>query len=231
MKTPAKPAPAFVLFDIDGTLTRRAGPHHREALVKAIRDVTGMDTSLDHIPLHGMLDPDILRQMMVDAGASAAFAKRMMAAIVERAESIYVDTCPSLVRKTCPGVRPLLRRLTAEGIPLALVTGNLTRIGWKKVERAGLKPHFLFGAFAEMASTRTALARMAIRKARADGLIERRTPISLIGDSPNDVIAARANGIRAIAVHTGISTAEELAAHAPDILLEDLRALRLHMLL
>jgi len=24
---------ALVLFDIDGTLTRRAGPHHREALI------------------------------------------------------------------------------------------------------------------------------------------------------------------------------------------------------
>ena len=79
--------------------------------------------------------------------------------------------------------------------------------------------------------TRTALARMAVRMARTRGLIGRSTPVSLIGDSPNDVIAARANGIRAIAVHTGISTAEELAAHGPDILLKDLRALRLHMLL
>ena len=225
------PAPALVLFDIDGTLTRRAGRHHRDALVRAVRDVTGMETSLDHIPLHGMLDPDILRRMMVDAGASAAFAKRAMAAIIKRAESIYVRTCPSLVRKTCPGVRPLLRRLTAEGIPLALVTGNLTRIGWKKVERAGLKSHFRFGAFAGMAPTRTALARMAIRKARAEGLIEGSTPISLIGDSPNDVIAARENGIRAIAVHTGITSAEELAAHAPDILIANLRSLKLYMLL
>ena len=53
------PAPALALFDIDGTLLRRAGPHHREALVEAVRRVTGFDTTTDGIPLYGMLDPDI----------------------------------------------------------------------------------------------------------------------------------------------------------------------------
>jgi len=36
-------APALVLFDIDGTLVRRAGPHHRQALVDAVHRVTGGD--------------------------------------------------------------------------------------------------------------------------------------------------------------------------------------------
>ena len=36
---------ALVLFDIDGTLLRRAGPHHREALVKAVRK---RDRARDH---------------------------------------------------------------------------------------------------------------------------------------------------------------------------------------
>ena len=58
------PATALILFDIDGTLIRRAGPHHRQVLVDAVRRVTGLDTTTDHIPVHGMLDPDILRRMM-----------------------------------------------------------------------------------------------------------------------------------------------------------------------
>src|ERR1022692_2788549 len=41
------PTPALVLFDIDGTLVRRAGPHHRQALVDAVRRVTGLETSTD----------------------------------------------------------------------------------------------------------------------------------------------------------------------------------------
>ena len=114
---------------------------------------------------------------------------------------------------------------------MGLVTGNLSRIGWKKMERAKLRHYFRFGIFAEMAANRSILARMAIEHARRRAWIDGRARVSLIGDAPSDIIAARANGARAIAVHTGISTREELAALEPDILLEDLRGLKVEMLL
>jgi len=44
---------------------------------------------------------------------------------------------------------------------------------------------------------------------------------------PADILAAQANGIRAIAVATGLTAEEELRKLQPDILLKDLRALRL----
>jgi len=221
---------ALVLFDIDGTLVRRAGPHHREALVEAVRAVTGLDTTTENIPVHGMLDPDILARMMRDAGAPEELITRRLPAIMRRAQSIYVRRCPDLQDKTCPGVRQLLYSLKRRGIPTGLVTGNLTRIGWKKMERAGLRHYFHFGVFAEMAPDRTALARMAIERAHRRAWIQDGARISLIGDAPSDIIAARENGARSIAVHTGISTREELAALSPDMLLEDLRTLRVGML-
>jgi phosphoglycolate phosphatase len=110
------------------------------------------------------------------------------------------------------------------------VTGNLTRIGWKKMERAGLRRYFRFGAFAELANDRAGLVRLAIRHARREQWINGSSPIVLIGDHPNDVRAARANGVRSIAVATGIATAAELAACSPDIILPDLRALSLEEL-
>ncbi len=221
---------ALVLFDIDGTLVRRAGPHHREALVEAVRAVAGLETTTDHIPVHGMLDPDILTRMMRDAGASEALIRRHLPAIIGRAQSIYVRSCPDLRKKTCPGVRRLLYGLKRRGAAVGLVTGNLTRIGWKKMECAGLRHYFRFGAFAETAPDRAALARTAIEHARKKAWINGDARISLIGDAPSDILAARANGIRSIAVHTGISTREELSALQPDMLLEDLRALRIEML-
>jgi len=225
------PSPAMVLFDIDGTLIRRAGPHHREALVDAVRQVTGLETTTENIPVHGMLDPDILTRMMLDAGAAHARIRRAMPAIIETAQTLYVQRCPDLSGKLCPGVRTLLDRLQRRGIPLALVTGNLTRIGWRKMESCGLKGFFCFGAFAEMARDRTGLARLAIRHARRQGWIERNATISLVGDAPSDILAAKANRARAIAVHTGISTREELLAHQPQVLVANLRAVRLEMLL
>jgi phosphoglycolate phosphatase-like HAD superfamily hydrolase len=221
-----KQPPALVLFDIDGTLVRRAGPHHRQALVEAVRRVTGLETSTDHIPVHGMLDPDILTRMMRDAGARVPAIRRAMPEVIRRAQQIYVRSVPSLERKTCPGVRALLRRFENDGVLLGLVTGNLTRIGWKKLERAGLKAYFRFGAFGEMAKDRAGLARLAIRQARAWGWIGAATPIALVGDAPSGIHAAKQNAIRAIAVYTGISTRDELLALAPDILLENLRGLK-----
>lgn len=222
---------ALALFDIDGTLVRRAGPHHREALVEAIRRTTGLETATGGIPLHGMLDPDILAEMMRRAGAARALVRDWLPEIVRQAQAIYARACPSLERKTCPGVRRLLRTLARRGVRMGLVTGNLTRIGWKKIERAGLKPFFRFGAFGEMAKDRAGLARLALAEAQRRGWIERTTPVSLIGDSHKDILAAQANGVRSIAVATGLCPFEELRTYSPDLLLRDLRGLKVEMLL
>ena len=220
---------ALVLFDIDGTLVRRAGPHHREALVQGIRRVTGLETTTEGIPVQGMLDPDILAIMLRRAGASRAQARETLPEIQRSAERYYLRVCPALDDKHCPGVAPLLDRLTRRGMLLGLVTGNLTRIGWRKLERAGLGGYFSFGAFGEMAKTRAALARLAIREARRNGWLTRGARVSLVGDSPADIEAAHRNGIRSIAVATGITPTVELAAARPDLLLKNLRDLRIKM--
>jgi phosphoglycolate phosphatase len=220
---------ALVLFDIDGTLTRRAGPHHREALIHGIRRVTGLETTTDGIPVQGMLDPNILAIMMRRAGATAAVVREAMPEVMRAAERYYLRVCPELRDKHCPGVEPLLERLKRHNILLALVTGNLIHIGWRKLERAGLRDYFRFGAFGGMAKTRAGLAKLAIREARRQKLIARDAPISLIGDATSDVIAAMANGIRAISVQTGVTPAKELLREKPHILLKNLRELRLWM--
>jgi phosphoglycolate phosphatase-like HAD superfamily hydrolase len=154
-----------------------------------------------------------------------------MPVVIQHAQSIYVRSSPDLASKVCPGVRRVLGRLQRRGVVIGLVTGNLTRIGWRKMERAGLRPYFRFGAFAELAKDRAGLVRFAIRHARREGWIGRDTRISLIGDHPNDVRAAKANGIRAVAVATGLVGFEELQTHSPDIIVPDLRSLALEMLL
>jgi phosphoglycolate phosphatase-like HAD superfamily hydrolase len=80
-----------------------------------------------------------------------------------------------------------------------------------------------------MAKNRAGLAKLAIREARRQGWIAAGTTVSLIGDAPQDIQAARANRIRAISVKTGITPVEELVTLQPDLLLRDLRELRLRM--
>jgi len=208
-----------VLFDIDGTLVRKTGPYHRDALSVAVREVFGVEATTDGIPVHGMLDPDILTAMLERAGVSQAQARDGMLQLQASAEEYYLRVCPDLRYAACPGVRPLLRRLRSKRVPLALVTGNFTRIGWRKLERAGLSQYFRFGAFAEMAQTRAELAAIAASE------LVMPARVYLVGDAPSDIEAARANGFTSISVNTGISTREELAACKPDYLLPSLRFL------
>jgi phosphoglycolate phosphatase-like HAD superfamily hydrolase len=225
------PARALVLFDIDGTLIRRAGPHHKRALIEAIRLVSGLDASLDHIPTQGMLDGDLFRMMLTQAGFRDAEIQRALPALIDAAQAYYLANCPTnLTANVCPGATALLEQLSASKIPAGLVTGNFSAIGWKKVELAGLRAYFQLGAFAEHGETRADLVRGALERASATGLVNSETRISLIGDHPNDIRAARANGIQAIATATGLTPFDELAAEQPDILVSDLTKLALHQL-
>lgn len=219
------PAGALALFDIDGTLLRRSGPAHREALERAVAHVAGVRVSIDGIPVAGMLDCDILLAMFERAALSGAAARRLLPAAARAAQNIFVRTCPPLERKVCPGVRRLLRSLQRRGIPCGLVTGNIERIAWTKMRRAGLKEFFSTGAFSGDGPTRAALLRLAVSRARKAGLIRAGAPVVYVGDHPNDVKAAREAGVRILAVGTGVVSGPDLIACAPDRYVDDLRGL------
>ena len=111
------------------------------------------------------------------------------------------------------------------GSILGLVSGNVSGIGWKKMELAGVRPYFSVGAFAEDASTRSELARIAALRAAETGLVNEDCHITLIGDHENDIQAAKANAFRSVAVATGFSPISDLALLHPDVLVTNLTEL------
>ncbi|WP_031500152.1 HAD family hydrolase [Bryobacter aggregatus] len=213
------------LFDIDGTIVSKAGPHHRIALEYAASRAAGRPISCEGVPVAGMLDRDILRLMLSNAGVADKHILRWIPAIVAEAQRHYPRICPDLRHRVCSGMRPFLARLKRRGIPRGLVTGNLSRIGWHKMQQAGLRHFFQFGAFAEMGKTRSELVAIAMEQARRQGLAKPAAKVYLVGDHLNDIRAARDNGIAIISMTTGILSRTELAAFSPDFLLDDIRAL------
>lgn len=167
-----------VLFDIDGTLVRKSGPYHRDALSVAAQEVFHVHCTTDGIPVHGMLDQDILTAMLERKGIEQP--RNRMPELQLAAERYYEKVCPDLRFAVCPGVLPLLRRLQGKKVLMALVTGNFTRIGWRKLERAGLARYFHFGAFAEMSTTRAGLAAIAARELGSP------KHVFLVGDAPSE---------------------------------------------
>lgn len=217
---------SLVLFDIDGTLMRGAGQHHKQALAEGILRVTGLATHLDGVPTSGMLDRDLIVAMLRAQGHSHRRIRGALREIMAECQKAYVANCGiDLSPFLCAGVRDFLVDLQRRGAVLGLVTGNLSQIGWKKLELAGVHNYFSVGAFAEDGSTRARLAYVAARRARKAGLVGVHCRISLIGDHMNDVRAAKANGFQAIAVATGVTSFEELQASQPDILVRDLTGL------
>ncbi len=227
-----RPAEALVLFDIDGTLMRGAGQQHKEALVEGIRKVTGLATTLEGVATSGMLDRDLITQMLRVNGASERRIRNALPQVVRECQHLYLTNCRlDLSPYLCARVRETLSELRSMGAVLGLVTGNLSGIGWRKLELAGLREYFLVGAFAEDGRTRARLACVAARRAIREKHVSSRPRVSLIGDHANDVLAAKANGFRAVAVATGLTPFEELAAHEPDVLVRDLSELDLSNLL
>jgi phosphoglycolate phosphatase-like HAD superfamily hydrolase len=213
----------LVLFDIDGTLLRGAGPHHKQALIDGIRQITGVETHLDGVATSGMLDRDLIVYMLRAGGYAHRRARAALHQIMNACERAYMSNCaPDLTSALCAGAPELLNELARKGAVIGLVTGNLSGIGWKKLELAGLNRYFSVGAFAEDGNTRTRLARIAWQRAQKAGLVARGDPVTLIGDHMNDVEAAKANGFRAIAVASGVTPAHELAKSQPHVLVQSL---------
>jgi phosphoglycolate phosphatase-like HAD superfamily hydrolase len=96
-----------------------------------------------------------------------------------------------------------------------VATGNLEMIGWIKIEEAGLREWFRFGGFSDRFPDRPELIGHAARKARE--LAGEAASVCVVGDTPRDIAAARANSLPVIAVATGNYTFDTLLEHNPDV--------------
>ncbi len=205
---------------------------HKDALVEGIQKVTGRSTKLEGLATAGALDRDLIAAMLRAAGESERRIRSVLTEVMRECEQSYVAKCAAdLSPFLCRDVHQTLEELKSRGAVLGLVTGNLSAIGWRKVELAGLRPYFSVGAFAEDGRTRARLAQVAAQRARRTGLVDHSSRISLIGDHANDVAAAKANGFQSIAVASGVLSREELAEAQPDILVEHFGELDLSKLL
>ena len=125
-----------------------------------------------------------------------------------------------------PGVVAMLEHLSAKGATLGVATGNLAGIGEAKLQVAGLRGYFQFGGYSDAYESRREVFRGALKQARA--LVGESSVACVVGDTPEDVRSARANGLEVIAVATGIYSWEQLRAESPDICLRSLEELLPH---
>ncbi|MGD0734845.1 MAG: HAD family hydrolase [Terracidiphilus sp.] len=214
------------LFDIDGTLLRSRDHVHVDSFTSSVHRVTGFEVTLAGILLHGSTDTAILREACRQAGVPAEILESRTEAILEAMRNTVAEHRHEMDLVRMPGVEQTLAHLARRGALLGVATGNLEVIGWIKVEQAGLREWFRFGGFSDHFPIRSELIAQAAQKARE--LAGRGAKICVVGDTPRDIEAARANFLSVIAVATGRYSFDELLKYQPEVCASSLADLLAH---
>jgi phosphoglycolate phosphatase-like HAD superfamily hydrolase len=205
------------LFDIDGTLLHATGRAHYNAFSSALERIFGLRTTIDGVRWAGNTDVGILREVLEREGLSGDELQYKLRDVIDHM-SDEVERNRALMRaEVCPSIDHVVKTLHGGGKTLGIVSGNFERIGWVKVEAAGLRDYFSFGFFSDQFPTRTEIFRAAIDDVR--GRLGAQTRICVIGDTPADIQSAKANYIPVIAVATGGFSYDELRSFSPDVCL------------
>jgi len=214
------------LFDIDGTLLRSRDRIHIDSVAISVQRVTGFEITLAGILLHGSTDTAILREACRQAGVPAEILEARIESILEAMRQVVSERRHELDLIRMPGVEEVLRHLARQGALLGLATGNLEMIGWIKVEQAGLREWIRFGGFSDHFPVRAELVSQAAKKARE--MAGSGASVCVVGDTPRDIEAARANFLPVIAVATGRYSFDELIEHQPEVCATSLADLLAH---
>jgi phosphoglycolate phosphatase-like HAD superfamily hydrolase len=220
----------LLLFDIDGTLIRERPLAHQRAMAAAVERVYGVRFRDDEEPIaevgpHGKTDHQIVRAIIaargVDDGAvDAGFAEFDRVCC----ELHHAGERPLLSGDDRERTAAALEELARAGHTLALLTGNLEPIARRKMELAGLGDFFARGqgGFGSDAEARPKLVPIARERAGVNGRPHPADDTVVIGDTPLDVAAAHADGVRAIGITGHRFSRDDLVAAGADAVVDEL---------
>ncbi|WP_438294076.1 HAD family hydrolase [Streptomyces sp. HUAS TT7] len=208
----------LVLWDIDHTLisTRGVG---RELSAAAFLRVTGRPMR-EQARIDGLTEPVIFREtarlhgLVTGRAEFEAFAHALTEEHRKRSTELRERG------HALPGAAAALTALEAAGATQTVVSGNVRAVSEIKLHVFGLDRHIRWdlGAYGGDDDVRAQLVRLALERSAT-----RAAEAVLIGDTPADVEAGLANGVRVVAVATGRSSEADLSAAGPFAVLPDLR--------
>lgn len=203
-----------IIFDIDGTLLYARGIG-RDSFGTAFKTAYGIEyPDLSKLCFVGATDTGIIREMARECNVknSPAHEEHFFLTLARELDKALSFNKPLVY----PGVPDFLNELIKADYKLGIITGNIRPTAWSKLRHAGIDHCFSFGAYGDDHHKRDEITRIAIIRA------SEKAPVALmIGDTPLDIHAAKANNLVAVAVATGWVSAEELADAGADLVLDD----------
>lgn len=214
----------LLLFDIDGTLIKPSSVGRR-VLKKSLLEIYGVIGPIDEYSFSGKTDLTIIYELMSAAGLEEGQIALGLSDLYDSMAK-WGRTLFSLDNlEPCPGVLEILEILhNRRDFVLGLQTGNSESTAYLKLKPSGIDPsYFEIGAFGSDAADRNELLPIAWQRAHHKTK-ERFSGANtiVIGDTPSDIVCAKANGAFSFAVASGFCSYDILYAHQPDIILKDL---------
>lgn len=210
------------LFDIDGTLIS-PGPAARKAISMAIENFTGVPPNLQIKDVAGMTDRLIVKNALKKCGTDGDIGQVITDIINDYLtlfENTYLESQEAFVFEDALN---LVHKVKENDLSLALLTGNVKRGAQIKLGRFDLMRHFSFGAYGNDGETRNDLPIVAQNRAQEVlGKTYEFDEIVLVGDTPEDAIAAKVNGCKSIVVCRRKEWYDDIVKAGADLIVESL---------
>ncbi|MDP2172950.1 MAG: HAD-IA family hydrolase [Candidatus Cloacimonadaceae bacterium] len=192
----------FLLFDFDGTIADSVHPMYelfnQLAPKYGIKPISQQDFSI----IRSMSIPKAFKHLGIPFYKLA----RAIPVALREYRKIINDLEP------CAGIIPMLNKLQAAGIPMALLSSNSIENVHLFLDKHDIQSFDWVEGTGGILKKHTKIKHQ-IRKHKLD-----RSRVIYVGDESRDIVAAQKCGIRIISVSWGFHTAEHLCSFDPDFL-------------
>lgn len=208
----------LIVFDIDGTLIDVQGAGRR-AMESAFESSFGIRDAFSGMSFAGETDSGVL--------AKAAERHRIILApdALDSFKPLFTSRLQQELERdpghALPGLPDLLFELQAAGYDLALATGNFKPTAYLKLSPFGMAGFFPVGGFGDDGSTRFDVLHQALDRAHTH-YQKKWDRVTVIGDAPGDMEAARRLDAFGLGVATGPFSQADLDAAGARVVLPNL---------
>lgn len=216
----------LILFDIDGTILKVKDGLSKKIFQKVISNffnLTEISVDID-FDFSGLTDLDIIQRISKIYKVDFDLVLRNIESIWNELDREFKSECKREDIFVYDCVEELIQNLHKnEKVALGLLTGNFKFCAYYKLQLIGFEKFFPIGAFGDESINRSDLHKKAIERANLFYKTQKFSNHNtfVIGDSIYDVISAKENKIKVVAVATGRTPLDELSKHNPDLLLRD----------
>lgn len=213
--------PRLAMFDLDGTLVDSV-PDLAAAVDRMLLALGREPAGLERVRLWVGNGARVLVRRALAGGLDHAGVDE---ALSERALALFMDAYADnhALTRVYPGAVETLERLRAEGVALALITNKPARFLPELLADKGLDGYFQWQVGGDTLPQQKPDPAALLWVMAQAGVAPHEA--LFVGDSRNDVRAARAAGVPCVALSYGYNHGEPIALERPARVIDDLREL------